>query len=237
MTNEVSLPRRHSRLTNKERPSTDARIPRSLRPRKKQNYHHGNLRETLIECGLHLLDSEGREAMSLRSAARMAGVSQTAPKNHFRDKEGLLAAIAARGFQLLTESRVKGNVSGTATPEVKLRRMVNGYVEFALARPALFDLMFGPVIKDKSQYPELDAAAQRSYQFLSGVVAEFMLERRKNPGLSAESQSFVIWGAMHGLATLLIQQPRARRYQKGKSPRELCDQLSNFVVRALLAPV
>ena len=209
---------------------------RPARPRKKQNYHHGNLRETLIECGLLLLDREGREAMSLRSAARMAGVSQTAPKNHFRDKEGLLAAIAARGFRLLTESRSRATTSAGTTAETRLRRMINGYVEFALARPALFDLMFGPVIRDKSQYPELDAAAERSYQYLSGIVAEFMLDRRKSPGLSAESQSFVIWGAMHGLATLLIQQPRARRYQRGKSPRELCDQLSNFVIRALLAP-
>ncbi len=62
-------------------------------------YHHGSLRDSLVEWGTHLLDTEGIDAMSLRAAAKAAGVSPAAPSRHFGDKNGLLAAIAAQGFR------------------------------------------------------------------------------------------------------------------------------------------
>jgi AcrR family transcriptional regulator len=203
------------------------------RLRKAKGYHHGNLRESLIECGLYLLDTKGREAMSLRSAARMAGVSQTAPKNHFSDKEGLLAAIAARGFRMLTEHRVEDPGSRTKTPQARLRGMILAYVSFAVARPALFDLMFGPVIKDKRKYPELDAAAERAYDSLRGVVADFLLQSGAT-GTSIEKLSLSVWSAMHGLATLLTNNPRVRRFAGNKDDRQLSEDLADFIVKALL---
>ena len=70
-------------------------------------YHHGNLHETLVLRGIEILDAEGAAALSLRRAAREAGVSQTAPLHHFDGKVGYLAAIATHGFRMLFEERIR----------------------------------------------------------------------------------------------------------------------------------
>lgn len=71
---------------------------------RRRTYHHGNLRAALVETAVRLVQREGIEALSLRSVARLAGVSAAAPYRHFADKRALLAAVAEEGFRLLASA-------------------------------------------------------------------------------------------------------------------------------------
>src|SRR5919199_1636107 len=132
-----------------------------------RGYHHGALKTALLDAADALLDEGGAGAVSLREAARRAGVSATAPYRHFADKEALLAALATRGFEQF------GAALDEAARDASdpLAAMGLAYVRFALARPGRFRLMFGPGI-DRSRFPELQAAAVRAFERLvAGVEA------------------------------------------------------------------
>src|SRR5688572_2987442 len=118
-------------------------------------YHHGDLRSTLLRAADEIFEKEGLAALSLREAARRAGVSHNAPYRHFPDRDSLLAALAAEGFALLGGELAK-------RPEGE---MGIGYVQFALAHPQRFRLMFGGQLKF-DEYPELRAAGEDSYSKL-----------------------------------------------------------------------
>ena len=75
--------------------------------RRPRSYHHGNLKQALLEASLDLIRKAGAGAFTLREVARRAGVSHNAPYRHFRDKEELLAALAAEGFDRLTAAMTK----------------------------------------------------------------------------------------------------------------------------------
>src|SRR5437868_5421156 len=86
---------------------------------KRGAYHHGNLRDAFIQRGIELLDSEGSAALSLRRASRDLNVSQTAPMHHFDGKMGYLSAVAAEGFRILFEARVRA-LRGAVDPKRRL---------------------------------------------------------------------------------------------------------------------
>src|SRR5271166_2750989 len=95
------------------------------RPR---SYHHGNLKQALLEASLDIIRKAGPGAFTLREVARRAGVSHNAPYRHFRDKEALLAALAAEGFDRLTAAMAKAVESATSALE-RFRLAGRGYVE------------------------------------------------------------------------------------------------------------
>ncbi len=168
----------------------------------KKPYHHGALRQALLEGAMKLLEENGAPQLSLREAARKAGVSQTAPYRHFTSKEALLAALAAQGFQDLCTAMDKAKAATDNAAE-NLHAMGRAYVGFALARPQLFRLMFGPEISDKSAFPETDAAARGAYSRLARAVEAYLAARRihlKTPQVPAVTA----WSLVHGLAALLI---------------------------------
>ncbi len=80
--------------------------------RRKQAYHHGDLRASILRAGWHLLEKQGIAALSLREAARRAGVSHNAPYRHFTDRDSLLAALAAEGFAALGQAMREAAASG-----------------------------------------------------------------------------------------------------------------------------
>ena len=167
-------------------------------------YHHGNLREELIRRGKERLKEESAPDLSLRQIAADAGVSQVAPKYHFGNKEGLLAAIAASGFRELTEFRYSRMKPGM-TAEQRLHVLLSSYVVFATLNPALFHLMFSPQFK-AHDHPELMESASQSYQLLAHAAGEFLKEsgRGGNP-TAADDAARVGWISMHGLATLMME--------------------------------
>src|SRR4029078_9464894 len=147
-------------------------------------YHHGNLRPALLRAAGKMLEKEGPGEISLREAARRAGVSHAAPYRHFEDRDALLAELAAEGFQMLGQA-----MHGQAG-----RAMGEAYVRFALDHPQRFRLMFGGVL-ELQKYEPLRAAASATY---AGLVDAF--RDMPQPELAAAAA----WSLVHGLAHLKL---------------------------------
>jgi AcrR family transcriptional regulator len=148
-------------------------------------YHHGDLRAALLQAAGEILEKEGLVALSLREAARRAGVSHNAPYRHFPDRDSLLAALAAQGFDLL-RAELDQRPAGS---------MGLGYVEFALSYPQRFRLMFGGQLR-VGDYPELRAAGEESYSKLQKAFDSL--------GSDAPLAAAAAWSLVHGLAHLIL---------------------------------
>ena len=106
-------------------------------------YHHGNLREALLETAARALETTGAGRLTLRELSRALGVSHTSPRRHFADKQALLDALALRGFGRLGEVTARASRErGREDFNARLTRLARAYVGFALKQPALFALMF-----------------------------------------------------------------------------------------------
>jgi AcrR family transcriptional regulator len=167
-------------------------------------YHHGDLRRALLDAAEAILDRHGVAALTLRAAAREAGVSHAAPTHHFGDLTGLLTALAASGFvrlhaRLLAELEVAGS-----DPRSRLTALGRGYVGFARACPGLFQLMFRSERLDWSS-PELSTAGASAFALVTQD------DELRAEGYSDGCQRFrslavamARWSLVHGLATLLL---------------------------------
>ena len=169
----------------------------------KRQYHHGNLREALLEMAVLHLRDEGHEQLSLRGMARDLGVSQTAPYRHFKDKNTLLAALAAEGFVELkakTEAAAKKYPADAASA---LQACGIAYVNFARGNPEKYLLMFGPGIAERQRYDELIKYSDAALQVLLDII-----EQAQNEGLFCGKQVRMVantaWALVHGLSTLVI---------------------------------
>ncbi len=164
-----------------------------------RRYHHGDLRASLIEAALEIVEEVGPDAFSLRSAARRAGVSAAAPAHHFRDTRGLLTAIATIGF---TEF---GDALEAATGPDRRSTIVaqcHAYLRFALARPGLFRLMWRKEALDIDD-PEHVAAARRAF-LISDRVVRGVDAVMASPGDPALSATIACWSMVHGFVALII---------------------------------
>ena len=162
----------------------------SRKSRARRPYHHADLRPALLAAARRLLERSGPEALSLREAARRAGVSHNAPYRHFRDRDALLAALAAEGFDELA-ARMK--VAGEAAGPRRLGAIGAAYVRFALESPGLFRLMFGGAVRGRD-HPELAASADRAFALLQGEAG------------GAPARPIAAWATVHGLAHLLLDE-------------------------------
>jgi len=162
-------------------------------------YHHGNLKEELISSACIVCEADGHDRMSLRSIAKEAKVSQTAPYRHFKTKESLLAEVSTRGFTELKEILQNANAKKTLSTRDRFLEMGQTYIEFGLSKRNTYDLMHSPVI-DKTQFPELLNSAVGAFEELVYVLAEL------NPGISAKDldiKCIHYWALVHGLVGLL----------------------------------
>jgi AcrR family transcriptional regulator len=185
---------------------------------KKASYHHGALRAALIRSGREILESEGYEALTLRATARRAGVSQAAPYNHFADKAGLLAAIAALGFKEFATA-MQHEMSAAVDPQGRLNATGIAYVAFATSNPGLFKLMFGSSVHQASGDADLDAARTSAYEVLRGAVHSAQSEPRN--AMHDEIESLRSWAFVHGLATMINEGTIAPGIYGASSAREL----------------
>ncbi|MDB0070367.1 TetR/AcrR family transcriptional regulator [Gammaproteobacteria bacterium] len=162
-------------------------------------YHHGNLKEELISSACIVCEADGHDRMSLRSIAKEAKVSQTAPYRHFKTKESLLAEVSTRGFTELKEILQNANAKKILSTRDRFLEMGQTYIEFGLSKRNTYDLMHSPII-DKTQFPELLNSAVGAFEELVCVLAEL------NPGISAKDldiKCIHYWALVHGLVGLL----------------------------------
>lgn len=170
-----------------------------------QNYHHGDLRAALLNEGAALVAESGPQGLTLRKLAQRLGVSHMAPYRHFEDKDALLAAIAADGFQQLKACLEFAEKAGSASKTPLLREGV-AYVVFALDQPALFRLMFGAG-RPAGQYAELDASRAEAFGvLLRQIPGKAAKAKRESDAETAERQARArgCWALVHGLALLLL---------------------------------
>ena len=172
----------------------------SLSTLKIMKYHHGNLKEELISSACTMCEATGHDHMSLRSIAKEANVSQTAPYRHFKTKESLLAEVSRRGFEDLTDKmRLAINKENSKSAKDRFLEMGLAYLEFGLEKRKTYDLMHSPII-DKVEFPKLLNAAQGAFDELVQILTELF------PGISEDDlgkKCIKFWAMMHGLVGLL----------------------------------
>lgn len=170
-------------------------------------YHHGNLRQALLDSSLAILRSEGIEALSLRRLAEHTGVSRGAPYHHFRDKQALLASIGELGFAELNKL-LRAVVEDEQQPlHERLHQAVLGYLDFATRQPALYALMFGRTLWQDSndegtaEFQRFAKDCFRQYvKLFERLVEECSTTRQAQPHPLRWAQS--LWATLHGLASL-----------------------------------
>lgn len=171
---------------------------------RKNQYHHGDLKNALIQAGIEILSREGVNALSLRKVARRAGVSHAAPYAHFADKQELVAAISTEGYKEIYE-RVYGAVQRhQGEPLRQLVEAAWAYVEFALNDPDHFKITLSGAVEKEKDYPALVAITQESFNLVVDLVAAAQragILRAGPPDLMAVS----VWGLVHGFTLLILE--------------------------------
>lgn len=167
----------------------------------KAKYHHGDLRETLINAALELVNESGAEKFSLADACRCAGVSTAAPYRHFKDREEVLAEICARGFDVLTEEAeraVQKNGEGTLAGLVA---MGQSYVAFAVKNQGLFRLMFGQNLS-LAEIPHVLETGTTCFSYLIEQITKYCAAHGLEE--NAGDMAVQLWTFVHGTSSLLI---------------------------------
>lgn len=176
----------------------------------RRGYHHGNLREALIDAAMKLIADRGPEGVTLTEAARMAGVSPAAPYRHFRDRANLMSAVAVQGFTTFADALETAWDNGKAGPLAALQRVGKAYLAFARREPAYFAAMFEAGI-DHGGDPELSRQSDRAFGVVRDATAALHAilpaDRRAPPLMIA----LHIWSMAHGIASLFLRADHARR--------------------------
>ncbi|SMC53283.1 TetR/AcrR family transcriptional regulator [Sporomusa malonica] len=175
-----------------------------LSQKQQSQYHHGNLRAALIQTALQILAVDGVDGLALRKVAKAAGVSHSAPAHHFKDKTGLIASVAARGFRMLSEDLLAVAQNHQDSKE-QIIHGVRAYVQFAQREVELFRLITSPAAPDYTEYPELYDAGIHCWNVWVQAVAVFMKDYSVQ-GDSPELLAFCIWAHVQGIASLIVNQ-------------------------------
>jgi AcrR family transcriptional regulator len=182
-------------------------------------YHHGSLRRALLEAAETILERDGVQGLTLRAAARDAGVSHAAPKNHFGDLSGLLSDLAASGFERFREELLSRVAPGQ--PAAERRAAIGyGYVAFARAHPGLFQLMFRSERLDPSR-PALQAALQAAFAVLADTAG---VPPAAPPAEAQMADIAAAWSLVHGFAMLMLDgrlKPLVARLPAGSDEMDL----------------
>ena len=175
-----------------------------------RGYHHGNLKEALINAALDLIAKKGPAGFTFAEAARWAGVSPAAPYRHFRDRDELLADVARRGFEQFAAALERAWDGGRPEVFAAFERLGKAYLEFARTEPAYYSAMFEAGVPHDIS-PELSAAGDRAFAVLR-TASETLIARipaaRRPPALMV---ALHIWSLSHGIASLFGRGDEGRR--------------------------
>jgi AcrR family transcriptional regulator len=189
---------------------------------RRDSYHHGHLREALMEAALRLIAERGPAGFTFAEAARAAGVSAAAPYRHFRDRNALIAEIARLGFERFTAELETAWADGRPDPLTAMENCGMAYLRFARREPAAYAAMFGtglPLDED----PDLRRAGERAFGVLrraSEAVCAVVPADRRPPALMV---ALHIWAMSHGIASLFVGQSEAGRRKLPMSPEDLLE--------------
>lgn len=199
----------------------------------KKRYHHGDLRNALLDAGLEILAREGIGAVTLRAIAARAGVSHAAPAHHFGNLRGLMTALAAIAFDRLYASVDTAKAGAAKEPIEQARAAGTGYVDFARHNPGLFRLMFSSSLIDYAD-PGLQLAAKRAYEQLLDTAAPAVSQRGSGEA-DVSAVALQLWCTVHGFAHLLLEN-RIAPSADGQPPASRLPDIAGLLFRETPAP-
>jgi AcrR family transcriptional regulator len=178
-------------------------ISRDTSPR--DTLSRDDVRASILQASIALMNEGGLGALSMREVARRAGVSHQAPYHYFADREAILAELAGDGFDRLHDYMVSAVGLARNSRADKNRALGEAYIRFALNNPEVFRLMFRAEMCDLSRYPEAKAKADRCFELVASTLGA-------GPGVSIDDKGspdlvpvIAAWSAAHGLATLMLE--------------------------------
>lgn len=210
-------------------------------------YHHGDLRQAMIEAAEAVLAEKGVGGFTLRECARRAGVSPAAPAHHFGNLAGLLTVIATLGFDDLSDAMEKAAERASQSGQSRLAAIARAYLDVALARPGRFRVVFGQRGLDWDA-PDFKRAASRAFGVLVAETRAHLAGRLAAPpaaqpmappdAVGAPDLPFIlfVWSVTHGFSTLLID--GQLDFLAGEAGRDaMLERHANRLVRLLVAAV
>ena len=184
-------------------PSRAGRKPRAAAA-EDAPYHHGALRDALLQAAERVMERDGLAGLTLRAVAREAGVSHAAPTHHFGDLTGLVSELAAIGFRQFNAAMAEACTPDTPYPARGLAR-AKAYIAYAQAHPGMYGLMFRTERLDYSR-PSLHEAAEASFAGLANAIAASRHEPIREEALTLEQAAAIAraWSLVHGFTMLLL---------------------------------
>lgn len=179
--------------------------------RAERGYHHGNLKEALLQAALDLIAKKGPAGFTFADAARLAGVSPAAPYRHFRDRDELLSSIALRGFEQFEAMLSNAWDDGRPETVAAFERVGKAYLAFAREEPAFYSAMFESGLP-LDLNPALLSASERAFNIIRAAAER--LAALAPPGVPrppALMMALHIWSMSHGVASLFARGDAARR--------------------------
>lgn len=173
--------------------------------KKSTSYHHGNLKEALIETALQTIDEEGLDAITLRDITQKLGTSRSAVYRHFVSKEALIIGVIQRGYAQLDELFTPIFHDRTQSVEERFEKMGRAYLDFAIEHPNLYRLLFGENYRQERE----EVCDYKDENQATGLYALIgLLLEAQEEGIIARAdpmvQAATVWASIHGLASLLI---------------------------------
>ncbi|WIW44211.1 WHG domain-containing protein [Bradyrhizobium sp. 62B] len=167
-------------------------------------YHHGALRDALLQAAERVLERDGLAGLTLRAVAREAGVSHAAPTHHFGDLTGLLSELAAVGFRQFNAAMASSS-DAAGTPLERALARPKAYVAYAQAHPGMYGIMFRTERLDYSR-PSLHEAAEASFAGLANAIGAMRQEQISEDALTLNQGAAIAraWSMVHGFTTLLL---------------------------------
>ena len=182
----------------------------SWKKRAERAYHHGNLKEALIQAARELIAEKGPAGFTFADAARSAGVSAAAPYRHFKDREALLADVALEGFQRFEAMLNTGWNNGKPDAMTAFHNVGRAYLAFARSEPAYYAAMFESGLPPDVN-PELRTAADRAFAVLRTAADTLVAKLPAGRRPPALMMSLHIWSLSHGIASLFGRGDSGRR--------------------------
>jgi AcrR family transcriptional regulator len=179
-------------------------------PNERRGYHHGNLREALIDAALNLIAQKGPAGFTFADAARSAGVSSAAPYRHFRDRDALISDVARRGFELFEAHLKAAWNDGRPDAYTAFQNLGRAYLGFARDEPAYYSSMFEAGIPLNSA-PGLHEASDRAFTVLRRAAETLLARAPADKRPPALMMSLHIWALSHGIASLFGRGDEGRR--------------------------
>ena len=172
----------------------------------KNQYHHGDLRSSLLDTAALIMQQHGETALSMRRLAQEVGVSRTAPYHHFKDKDDLLCAIAEEGFRRWQEELQLGSDENIwQASEASIEEFITAYINFATRNSAYYDLMFaGKIWRSGALTETLKREAYQAFKRYVAIVRNWQEDQLVSSAVNPLRYTQVSWSALHGMSRLLI---------------------------------